>query len=142
METFTHEKYPPCVKRLLVAAGYNKFVALAQISEDKLRTVEEHINNNRGLIFRMKCCYSNEYRQQETFRFLPGHRAAILAIGQHIEQMKKDSKLKSKPKVQPKLLTEDDLKMKLIDGLYKSLKKKIAFFQTMSFHCETSRNSR
>lgn len=131
LQSFTKQKYPPCVKYLLIATGYNKLVTLAELDEEKLRKVEEHVNNNRSLLSTMKCCYSEFYRKQQTFGFLPGHKAVILSISQHVQQMKSQNVPKrSKPK---SLQSEDKLKSMLIDGVYKSLERKGAVFPKGAF---------
>lgn len=77
-----------CVKKLLVASGYNKFIALSEIGEEELVKIETHINTERQLVNSLKCCYSDIYKAQDVFHFLPGHKATILGIKNQINQLK------------------------------------------------------
>lgn len=92
LEDFIGENYPTCIKKLLLSSGYNKLMMLAEIDEAKLLQLEEFINNNRSLLTTLKCCYSDVYRNQTVFSFLPGHRATILNIKSTISRLKEAEK--------------------------------------------------
>lgn len=72
---------------------------LAEIDEPKLLQIEEFINKNRGLLTTLKCCYSDIYRNQKVFSFLPGHRAIILNIKSTILRLKEAEKSEVEPNV-------------------------------------------
>lgn len=128
MERFTDEKYSPCIKRWLIAAGYNKLLALGEIDENKLTIIEEHINKNRDLIESSTCCYNEDYKKQEKFSFLPGHRATILGIPQKIKNLQQARQ--SVPKQKKKAVCEGELKKMLIQKLTEYTKK-----QNISLNC-------
>lgn len=60
--------------------------------------LEDHVNNNRDLLHQMTCCFMDVYKTQDVFKFIPGHRAAILGIPHQIEEMKSAPKLARKRK--------------------------------------------
>lgn len=100
------EKFPECIKYLLIAAGYETSMSLKQMNEIKIVEIEKFLTENKQIIQKMKCCYSAYYKQLDTFAFLPGHRSTILAI---------PDKLNSKKPVN--IRSNDELKKVLIDGL-------------------------
>lgn len=121
MEKFTGEKYPTCLKKWLIHAGYNKLVALAELNDEKISKVEEHIQNHRTtLISGLKCCYSESYKNQATFSFLPGHKATLLGIVSQIAKMKPSASLKvpMKSKLKKKKVrSAAEMKSWLVDKL-------------------------
>lgn len=132
MEKFNGETYPPCVKKLLIASGFNKFIALAGIGEEELLKIERHINSEPGLINNLKCCYSDVYKDQEVFQFLPGHKATILGMKTQIQQLKAhwtenpEEANKSKTSLKRNRVldrTADEVKSILIESLRAFLKK-------------------
>lgn len=119
LESFTGEKYPPCIKKFLIAAGYNKLLALSEMDNEKLHAVESFINENRELVTDTKCCYSDMYKKQEIFSFLPGHKATILGIAEQVKRFKEHLETvpqhkASKPK---KIQSEAQLKTALVNRL-------------------------
>lgn len=71
-------------------------MALNELDHSKLELVESHINENRHLLTELKCCYSDVYRSQPEFQFLPGHRATILGLKNQINKMKENRNQKRK----------------------------------------------
>lgn len=95
-------------------------MSLAEIDEDKLRKIEEHVNSNIHLVKDLKCCYSKDYKTQTKFEFLPGHKATILGIKDQIAQMKANgmcTQKKTKRTTQPKHQSEQELKTVLVRSL-------------------------
>lgn len=120
MERFTGEKYLPCIKKWLIHAGYNKLVALAELNDEKIAKLEDHIGKNPALVANSKCCYSDTYKSQTKFGFLPGHKAIILGIARQISRMKEHSSSNSvakKSKSKVKIRSETQIKSMLIESL-------------------------
>lgn len=123
LEHFTGEKYPPCLKKWLVHAGYNKLVALGELSEKEIAKLEDHIDKNRFLVTNSKCCYSDTYKSQAKFAFLPGHKATLLGIAHQIQRMREHTpvNLSVKPKATKakvmKIRSDAQIKSMLIDSL-------------------------
>lgn len=95
-------------------------MSLAEIDEEKLHKIEDHVNSNIHLVKSLKCCYSKEYKTQIKFEFLPGHKATILGIKDKIAQMKVNGMCTQKPKkrtTQPKYQSEQELKTMLVSSL-------------------------
>lgn len=114
LEKFNREKFPKCVKELLINCAYDTLSSLSQITPDKLQKIESFLNNNKRFIILLKCCYEDHYKSLDVFEFLPGHKEIILAIPNQIQQMK------IKPKMQRQMksaLSDDELKTKLVTKL-------------------------
>lgn len=72
--------FPNCVKTLLFSAGYDRNSNLASLNAEKIEEIEKHLNLDKDIIENLDCCYSEEYKKLNEFRFLPGHKALILMI--------------------------------------------------------------
>lgn len=94
------------------------------IDENSLTKVEEHVTNHRNIVNELNCCFSDTYKAQDDFRFIPGHRSAILAIPAQIEKIKAQGKKKVERKRKPR--TIEGLKKMLIAQL-NSYPSKIGF---------------
>lgn len=116
LENFNGEKYPKCVKMLLIASGYDTLIALNEIDQGKLAKIQDHINENRELTSNLKCCYGEIYKKQTEFHFLPGHKATILGIKNQIAQLKESSGWKERQRAS-KHKSEDQLKTALVVSL-------------------------
>lgn len=123
LEKWNAEKYPPCVKHILIECGYDKLMGLAELNEQKISKIEKHVNKNRAIIEKMDCCNSETYKGQAEFCFIPGHESIILAIPKQITQLKekRSQKLKAKGETNK---SEDVLKTTLIRNLIKFAQKK------------------
>lgn len=120
LEIFNGEKYPQCIKNLLIASGYSKLMSLAEIDEEKLRKIEDHVNGHMDLVKSLICCHSKDYKNQTNFEFLPGHKATILGIKDKITQMKATGAFTLKANnrsIQPKYRSEIEVKTALVQSL-------------------------
>lgn len=82
------------------------------------------MNSHKHYIDELECCYSDEYKQQEVFEFLPGHKSIITALPNQVEQLLKqmDTKTAKKRATHPQLInsfSDMELKSKLISNLMK-----------------------
>lgn len=105
-------------------------IALSEIGENELMKIEGHINTHVELINNLKCCYSKIYKTQETFQFLPGHKAIILGIKNQIQKFKEHrsqnpnaAKKTSLKKNLAKERSADELKSVLVKSLQAYLAK-------------------
>lgn len=89
MEKNSTEKFPECVKNLLLAAGFDTLLSLSQITDTKITTAEHFLTANKHHIFKLDCCYSDEYKNLSEFQFLPGHKTLIMSIPEKVSQIKK-----------------------------------------------------
>lgn len=80
LEKLNREKYPECVKQLLIECGYDKVLSLQELDAEKLQKIEKHINENRNFIEKLNGCNAETYKSQQEFHFIPGHEAIILGI--------------------------------------------------------------
>lgn len=122
MEKFAKEKFPPCIKSILISSGYDKLNSLRQIDAEKVNEIEMFVNENKDLINNLKCCFKDQYQKPGEFRFLPGHKALILGISKQIdqiEQMKSLVRKKTTKDPSSKSLSDADLKRKLVSNLLK-----------------------
>lgn len=128
LEKHVGTRYPLCMKILLKCAAYDSKSSCLELNEQTVYEAEQYINENeRDTIDSLTCCNKEQYHRQPQFRFLPGHRSAILAIPDKIRQMESNNmkmqNKKRKPMVEfKKLLTSTELK----DLLLKRLKQSIA----------------
>lgn len=111
LEKYSGEKYPTCLKAILIASGFGTIASLRRIGKDDLRAIEECMKENRDLIEKFNCCNKEEYQNQQNFRFLPGHEAIILGIRDQIESMKQMKAAKAKEK---KPISDGELKGQLL----------------------------
>lgn len=89
MEKNSKEKFPECVKSLLLAAGFDTLLSLGEVCESKITTAEQFLTENKHHIHKLDCCYSAEYKNLNEFHFLPGHKSLILSIPNKVLQIKK-----------------------------------------------------
>lgn len=92
LETFNQAKYPKCIKQILILSGYDNYISLRAIDEEKLFELEQYVNQNRSILDDLRCCFTEIYRNQETFSFVLGHKAIILSIPEQIKAVLAKSK--------------------------------------------------
>lgn len=68
---------PPILIDILKKSGYDHSVAVKQLDAEKLNSIETFARDNLANILQKDSTYSNSF---QTFRFLPGHRATLLAL--------------------------------------------------------------
>lgn len=113
------EHFPKCVKNILILTGFEKVASLQNITESIIKDIEQHINLNRELLndIDIDCCFSDAYKNNRPFVFMPGHKAIILAIPAMMESAYEP---KSKPE---KEKSEEFVENQLIKRLQKTLIK-------------------
>lgn len=127
LEKHYGEKYPECLKRILIASGFGTTASLRHIDEQSLSAIEEFMQDNRDLIDSLNCCNKEQYQRQREFRFLPGHKCIVLAIPGQLNQMTQnciDAKTQRKS-----LLSDDEFTNKLITNLKTYFTSKSGFEQ-------------
>lgn len=73
---------------LLERAAYDTMTSLKAIDTAKISDIEEYLMEHRSTwINDIHCCKSEDYKNQTTFHFLPGHKTIVLAIPEQIKQM-------------------------------------------------------
>lgn len=117
LESFYGEKFPLCVKQLLIATGYDKFMNLSKLDEEKIIKIEQHINQNRSLLESLNCCNMDIYKNQTEFAFLPGHKTIILEIPTQISRMKESQSGANKKPLKSTNKSENELKQELVKSL-------------------------
>lgn len=129
-ERSTNEKFPKCIKTLLISAGYDTFASLSQLSDDTIKSIEKFHQEKRSDIDSLNCCYSDYYKTLAPFGFLPGHKAILLNIPNQIRE------IQGEPRENPqcnsrrinfeakKSLADEDLIKILVANLGKYIKKK------------------
>lgn len=88
-ESFIGQSVPLNVKTFLELAGYDSFFSVKRIDEEKIHTLEKHVQNNRGILKALdeKDKTTFLYRSQNVFNFLPGHKTILLALPELIGNM-------------------------------------------------------
>lgn len=88
IEDFIGEKLPPCVVRILDEVGFNTSVSVRAMQPTDIDLIEECVNKElHHIVDDLSCCNSKTYQNQETFRFLPGHRKLILNLKNYLQEM-------------------------------------------------------
>lgn len=87
LENFNRIEMPMCLKVLLSKCGYDTMLSLKYICEKSITEIEEHIQKYKNKILADEnhmdeCLY--DYKQQDVFQFLPGHRNILLDLPQSI----------------------------------------------------------
>lgn len=94
-----NDKIPPCMVDILRENGYNSYISVSEINSECIAEMEEYIKDNlTDLITNFNCCNGETYRNQTSFRFLPGHRRLLLALAQKANIVKDEKKNKKRPK--------------------------------------------
>lgn len=85
MESIIGEEIPEPIKFILTSAGYDSRLALKKITSERITEIEDYFNANienlsSGLV---GSCYENV----QPFKVLPGHRALIENLPQHLDEI-------------------------------------------------------
>lgn len=88
VEALTGDTIPTCVKKILIASGYDTIFSVKNIDSEKIVEIENHVNvYARDLIQNFDCCHHEFYKGLNEFKFLPGHKDLILSLPQLIVKM-------------------------------------------------------
>lgn len=91
LENFCGQKVPECLKFILWKSGYDSVISIKRISEEKITKIEQHIQKKRKVILSQLDDADDttviEYKKQEVFEFLPGHRDILLDLPKTINNM-------------------------------------------------------
>lgn len=97
LEPIIGENLPECLKKILNFCGYNTMLSLQSISVQIVRGMEQFMNDGPSgceIIKSLNCCYSETYGAQSEFHFLPGHKAAILALPNIVAEYRNQTQYK------------------------------------------------
>lgn len=129
LEKLNDEKFPSCVKTILIQSGFNTFASLRQIDEKVLNEIESFVTANRSIINNIDCCGKDQYKNNENFRFLPGHKAIVLNLPKYVTEFEQKNPNKKKSKsieVAPEAaltISDEDMKKQLLSNLEKYFRK-------------------
>lgn len=89
--------FPPCLRILLKKCGYESTLSFKGLNAEDLVGIQNYINKNlKDVLNNLKCCQADQYKKQEVFSFLPGHKSFILNLPQYIDEFLKEKCLKQK----------------------------------------------
>lgn len=92
------DKFPPCVKKILNFSAYDSFSVLKELNEQKILEIEQYISDcGQTILNELNCCHSQKYRNQQQFKFLPGHRAILLSLPGKIPKIVENDDKKNVP---------------------------------------------
>lgn len=100
------------INKIIIEAGFDCISALANIDQNSIKLIEEHVNENKGIL------KGTVYKNSVNFKLKPGHKAIILGIPNAL----KNYELKNK-KIRVCPLDEETLKKKLVEKLTKFAEK-------------------
>lgn len=96
IEHFNQIEVPMCLKFILSKCGYDTMLSLKYISETAITEIECHVRKYKNKIFSdgndMDQCL-HEYKNQDLFTILPGHRSILLDLPQCIRKMQAEKTL-------------------------------------------------
>lgn len=88
IEELIGDPIPICVKKIITACGYSAIFSIKNITLESVEQIENHVNvYARDLIQKLDCCHHEFYKDQDVFKFLPGHRDLILTLPKFVVQM-------------------------------------------------------
>lgn len=101
VEKFVGHEIPKCIKVILLACGYDSLLSLKQITSERIDEMEHYIEKKKEKIISKlddggDVDIVNEYKNQNQFKFLPGHRSIILDIANDIKDMQVQQESQSK----------------------------------------------
>lgn len=125
LEKFHGNEIPDCVKAVLRFSAYDTACSLAELNEKQISGIEEFINqSDRLVLHNLDCCNAETYKNQERFRFLPGHSSILLGIPTQLKKMHESKKKPYKKLTEfSKLLTSAELESILLQKLNQHMEK-------------------
>lgn len=138
LEKFNGFKIPDCVKTILRYCAYDTACSLAELNEKHISGIEDYVNQSNGIVIRqLTCCNAETYRNQDRFRFLPGHSSILLGFPAQVRKIN-ESKKKPYKKVSEfkKLLTPAELQSLLLNKINQHIEKCGLIQQFGSFNTE------
>ncbi|XP_055308626.1 uncharacterized protein LOC129572640 [Sitodiplosis mosellana] len=125
LEHFSGIKFPLCIKTLLRYAAYESKSSCMLLDVKTVAEMEDFLaETGQAVIASLDCCNSAAYKNQNRFRFLPGHKTCILSIPDQLRNMDAVKRKKSKPMLEfKKLMTSTELKHLLLMKLNQSAVK-------------------
>lgn len=98
LENFTEIQFPKVIKDILILTGFDDFYTLCMINEETLKSIEnevqEELNKSDAII--KGSIYQKFFKNKIPFKFLLGHKVAILNIPKDIERLKNSQELEKK----------------------------------------------
>lgn len=86
VEALIGEKLPNCLKWVLNSCGYEMISSLCALNIERVREMENFINEHRiNQIREFECSHSEYYKEREDFSFLPGHVTILLTLPKYVE---------------------------------------------------------
>lgn len=94
LENIIGESLPLCVQKILSVCGYDTFTSIQNITLQDIFEMQQFINDHfRETTKNFTCCHADFYKNQNKFKFLPGHKALIVALPKLIENQEQRCKL-------------------------------------------------
>lgn len=117
--------FPACVKEILKYTAINSIGSLSKLNKETILDIEKCINeSNKSVISGLNCCHSETYQNQDTFRFLPGHKCLLLSIPAILTELKDVKQNNNKRSFEfKKLLTPTEMADLLVNKLNQHLQK-------------------
>lgn len=81
-QLFLGEKIPRIVIEILIAAGYDSAISIADMNSEQIDEIEKFANQKLKSMLKDSELYSGS----DVFSFLPGHRKLVIALGKHVKK--------------------------------------------------------
>lgn len=93
IEQIVGESIPMCIKKILLCCGYDTMLSLENISVETVNRIEKHVNEHlRHIVQEFDCCHGTFYKEQTTFKFLPGHCDLLITLSRTLSKLDSNSK--------------------------------------------------
>lgn len=80
-----------CLKRILLACGFDNKFSLSNIDNDAINLIEAHLNENREIIQNLDGCHKHFYEKQTRITLLPGHHLTLSKLPEFIKTKSYDT---------------------------------------------------
>lgn len=98
LEKFTEIQFPKVIKDILILTGFDDFYTLCMINEETLKSIENEVQEEliKSDAIIKGSVYQKFSKNNIPFKFLLGHKVAILNIPKDIERLKNSNELENK----------------------------------------------
>lgn len=134
VEQIIGERLPNGLEKIIEHAGYDTKSSLELLDEDKIKEIENHVNEYKFLL--TGTVYENTLQQNINFKFKPGHKTLLLALSKKLNKKTISSQAKKLKLVSdlensdPKIIRKDINTNELIESL---IQKVIKFAEKKKF---------
>lgn len=88
LENVIGEPLPRCIKHILCSCAFDSLITIEHLNEEYVKLIEQHVSDNRNILYELECKHSCHYQSQSLFKFLPGHRILLIDLKKHVKKLR------------------------------------------------------